>query len=70
LNDWLGAKEASEGKAIANRPKERSPDAEARQTNCPLAVTEATVSGANVPTVSRPLFPKPMTATQVMFERA
>jgi hypothetical protein len=70
LNDWLGAKEAGEGKAIANRPKDRSPDARARQAYCPPVVAEATASGANMLTVSRAPIPKPRSATQVMLERA
>jgi hypothetical protein len=70
LNDWLGAKEAGEGEGIASRPKDRSPDARARQVNRPPAVSEATASGANVSAVSRLGFPKPMTAKHVMFERA
>jgi hypothetical protein len=70
LNDWLGAKEAGEGEVIASCPKDRSPDDEARQANYPPAVPEATPSGANVPTVSRPVSPKPRTATHVMLERA
>ena len=70
LNDWLGAKEPGACEAIANRPKDRSRDDEARQAKCPLAVAEANESGANVPTVSRPVFPKPRTATHVRLERA
>jgi hypothetical protein len=70
LNDWLGAKEAGESEAIANRPKNRSPDARARPANYPLAVNDVTASGESVPAVSRPVFPKPMTATHVMPERA
>jgi hypothetical protein len=70
LNDWLGAKEAGAVEAIANRPKNRSPDARARPANYPPAVTEVTASGANVPAVSRPEFPKPTSATLVTLERA
>jgi hypothetical protein len=70
LNDWLGAKDAGESEAIANRPKNRSLDARARPANYPPAVTEVTASGANVPTVSRRVSPKLMTATHVTLERA
>jgi hypothetical protein len=70
LNELLGAKDAGESEAMTNRPKDRSPDARARQANRQLAVTEATVSGANVPAVSRAVFPKPTSATHVMRERA
>ena len=70
LNEWLGAKEAGEGEAVTNRPKDRSPNARARLANCPPAATEVTASGANVPAVSRPVFPKPRTATHVTLERA
>jgi hypothetical protein len=70
LNDWLGAKEAGAAEAIANRPKNRSLDARARPANYPPAVTEVTASGANVPTVSRLVIPKPTSATHVVLERA
>ena len=70
LNDWLGAKEAGEDEVMANGTKDRSPDTEARHANCPPAVAEATVSGANVPAVSRLVIPKPRTATRVTLERA
>ena len=70
LNEQLGAKDAGEGEAMTNRPKGRSPDARARPTNCPPAVTEVTAFGVNVPTVSRSVLPKPTSATHVLLERA
>jgi hypothetical protein len=70
LNDWLGAKDAGESEAMTNRPKTEAPDARARAAKYPPAVTEATVSGAKVTAVSRPVFPKSMAVTQVMLERA
>ncbi len=70
LNDKLGAREAGEGETMASGPKNRSPDAEAHLVNCPPAVTEVTASGANVPTVSRSVLPKPKGATRVTIERS
>jgi hypothetical protein len=48
----------------------RSPAARARPTNDPLAATEASESGATKAPVSRPLPPKPTTATHATCERA
>ena len=70
LNDLLGGggyRCEPNSDALAEN---RSPSARARPENSPPAVTEATVSGANKPTVSQPPLTKPENTTHASCERA
>ena len=70
LNDLLGGPDAGENEALTDLPRTEAGMLERVPVKFLPAVTEATASGADKPTASQSLQPKPVSATHAMCERA